>query len=100
MYARKGDLLQFIIKATNRTNLIEVPYTYCICPIDIEYQSQTTEIDLRTNKTKTYIERDFHRFNVIKSVDDNLQIVYSDNNNYRDRPKSSLFVFGEEPNED
>jgi len=99
MYAREGDLLQFIL--TGRNEDYEIPYTYCICPIDInELGEDVFEIDLRDNETPAYISRDFHRFNVIHSSTPNLKIVHSEYTAYLDRPQSSLFIFGEEPDED
>lgn len=101
MFAEEDDILQFTL--SNRSG-VEVPYSFGICGYDIDDEGDSVEI----LEGDYQIERDFHRFNVVKSDNDDLESVNAQHHysrsQYAARPKSSLveFVYVEEdlPEED
>lgn len=97
MYAFKGDILQFCYTDDSDLAQEETRYSFGICNKDLEDQLDSVRIDIKKNPyndNRTYISRNFERFNVvISNYDDHETSIISPeemDEEYNNRPYSSL----------
>lgn len=91
MFALENDLIQFVLNQVECEEH-ETPYSFFLCPFDIR-SLETVRVSVKSTKTK--IERDSYRFNVVQSESEDLDIYYITDrdeleNDYLNRPNSTL----------
>lgn len=81
MYARKNDILQFCLTDCDSN---EIPFIFCLLKNDAIYLDEPI-------RTIPLSYRDFERYNVVQSSDNNLEKCYLEYpENYTNRPFSTL----------
>lgn len=106
MYALKGDILQFCLSNNEELNENETRYTFALCPKKIINDDRSVEIRITNKKLGflTKIDRNFGRFNVVRSDENSLTPTFLTNqydlDDYPNRPRSSLVMIDIEPDFD
>ena len=89
MYCKKGDLLQFCLnrRKNQMSNEYEVPFAFGFATHEARRHGDGIGI---TTNTEDYIERDFHRFNLVLPIDNTDRLFLPkrrlDDTDYKDRP--------------
>jgi len=96
MLAYKNDILQFVYSDNDDISEHETKYSFGFCNDDIEHQHDT--VTIRTSNTR--ISRNFERFNVVMSTDNELEssIISPETmeTEYINRPRSTLVEVNDE----